>query len=168
MADPKTTEQLWWLSFADESGFLGVALVRGASITEAARTAWAFGFNPGGEVLGYPIPAEGEAFIVARDPGLLGRLLDKSEAMALGEALDLRFDAEDHPVPNACTAWVWQPCDGVWCYLVKCSDGRIEGGHEVGEGADERAVAAVESASNRLGCSSVQTLLVAPWEVARA
>jgi hypothetical protein len=90
-------EPLWWLSFADDAGFRGVVLVRGASDTKAIRLAHALGCNPGGEVLSAEIPDEGAAFIVARDPGLLGRLLDKGEAQALGDALDARFNNEDSP-----------------------------------------------------------------------
>ena len=90
-------EPLWWLSLADDAGFRGVVLVRGASDTKAIRLAHALGCNPGGEVLAAEIPDEGTAFIIARDPGLLGRLLDKGEAQALSDALDARFNNEDSP-----------------------------------------------------------------------
>lgn len=44
-----------WLSFADETGFLGVSIVEAGGIMEAAMIAKARGCNPGGEVQGYPI-----------------------------------------------------------------------------------------------------------------
>lgn len=42
----------WWLSFADESGFLGACIVCGAGMMEATIIARGLGCNPGGEVLG--------------------------------------------------------------------------------------------------------------------
>jgi hypothetical protein len=48
----------WWLSFADDTGFLGVAIVEAGGIMEAAVAAKLAGCNPGGEVLAYPIPVD--------------------------------------------------------------------------------------------------------------
>lgn len=45
----------WWLSFADESGHLGIAIVPGGNVVQAASFAHAVGCNPGGEVAGYPL-----------------------------------------------------------------------------------------------------------------
>lgn len=51
-----------WLSFADETGFLGAAIVQAGGLLEATIIARAKGCNPGGEVLGEPLtslpPAE--------------------------------------------------------------------------------------------------------------
>jgi hypothetical protein len=48
----------FWLSFADDSGFLGVAIVQAGGIVEATRTARTLDCNPGGEVRAYPIDIE--------------------------------------------------------------------------------------------------------------
>lgn len=41
----------WWLSFADETGFLGAAIVRGVDAHDAVRRSHRLGLNPGGEVM---------------------------------------------------------------------------------------------------------------------
>jgi hypothetical protein len=51
----------WWLSFVDEDRpegdrNLGVAIVRGYDVVNAARNAWDKGINPGGEIAGTQIP----------------------------------------------------------------------------------------------------------------
>lgn len=61
--DEADTKPQWWLSFADGNlpegqQFLGVAIVRGSNIAEAAIAAHARGINPGGEVLGFGVPEE--------------------------------------------------------------------------------------------------------------
>jgi hypothetical protein len=43
----------WWLSFATEEESLGVAIVRGTDVVDAAQEASRRGCNPGGEVCGY-------------------------------------------------------------------------------------------------------------------
>lgn len=68
MADPAPW-QWWWLSFVDTTrsapwdeqvpgggGFTGVCIVPGPNIVVAARIAFTFGCNPGGEVAGVPLP----------------------------------------------------------------------------------------------------------------
>lgn len=64
-------DSLWWLSFVDTAlaraqgdgqpggtGFLGVAIVAGATVAAAVREAHRLGCNPGGEVQAYgPFPA---------------------------------------------------------------------------------------------------------------
>lgn len=50
-----------WLSFCDPTlpdgeQFIGVAVVRGANVLQAVNNAWRLGANPGGEVLGSPMP----------------------------------------------------------------------------------------------------------------
>jgi hypothetical protein len=41
-----------YLSFADETGFLGAAFIREQDIVSAVKEAWRLGINPGGEVMG--------------------------------------------------------------------------------------------------------------------
>lgn len=48
----------WWLSFASEIGFLGVAIVQAGSFLAAVETARALGINPGGEVQGWDLPSD--------------------------------------------------------------------------------------------------------------
>lgn len=68
-----------WLSFADPhlpkgEQFLGVAIVPGANVVQAAVNAGLLCCNPGGEVLGVEIPEE---HLPA--PALRGRLLSKAD-----------------------------------------------------------------------------------------
>lgn len=46
---------LWWLSFADDSGNLGVAIVDGHTMLEAVTRARQLNCNPGGEVVAIPV-----------------------------------------------------------------------------------------------------------------
>lgn len=54
--EAQQTQAWWWLSFADEDGFRGVVIVRACGLLHAVRTANKLEINPGGEVLGYPLP----------------------------------------------------------------------------------------------------------------
>lgn len=66
---------MWhYLSFASEAGFLGGCIVRGDDVVEAVKEAHRLGCNPGGEVLGAPIPDEQMVPEQYRD-----RLLQKDE-----------------------------------------------------------------------------------------
>lgn len=47
----------WWLSFATKERHLGIALVKATDMVTAVREAHRLGCNPGGEVAGWPIPA---------------------------------------------------------------------------------------------------------------
>jgi hypothetical protein len=51
-------EHWWWLSFADESGFLGAVLTRAHGFVTAVTKTHMLGVNPGGEVRGMEIPDE--------------------------------------------------------------------------------------------------------------
>lgn len=68
----------WWLSFANEAGFLGVAIVRAPDMVAAVRAAHRLRCNPGGEVNGWPVPEDAGL----GDPRAIwvGRLLNKAEA----------------------------------------------------------------------------------------
>lgn len=48
-------KQWIWLSFADDTGFLGAAIVQGGGMMEATMRARQLGCNPGGEVVGEPL-----------------------------------------------------------------------------------------------------------------
>lgn len=72
------------------------------------------------------------------------------------------------PSSPTCTAYLWQPNEDTWCWLVKSSDGRIVADHATGDGAAGLVTKAVADAFVRLGCSDSQTLLLSPWEVAHA
>jgi hypothetical protein len=49
---------LFYLSFATDAGFLGACVVEARTVAHAARRCHELGINPGGEVLGAPIPNE--------------------------------------------------------------------------------------------------------------
>jgi len=54
--DMKQPEGWWWLSFVNDDGeFLGVSIVRGGGVQEAAINARLIGCNPGGEVKAWPL-----------------------------------------------------------------------------------------------------------------
>jgi hypothetical protein len=48
----------WWLSFADDDGFRGVAIVQAGDVIEGVTEAWRLEINPGGGVLSVQIPDE--------------------------------------------------------------------------------------------------------------
>lgn len=80
----------WWLSFADESGNLGVAIVGPADdIASAAILAKMHDCNPGGEVLGFPAPPDIEPLIMDDERF---RLLSKDEALELDRQIMARHD----------------------------------------------------------------------------
>lgn len=75
-----SVEPVWmWLSFADETGSLGVAIVEGGGVVEAALNAKLKGCNPGGEVMAYPLPPE---HLPAEE--LRNRLLSAEDLRAAG------------------------------------------------------------------------------------
>ena len=84
----------WWLSFCDPrrprgKKFVGACIVEGRNIAEAARTAWAMGCNPGGEIMGYELPHR----VASR---LVGRLIGAVEADALTRTV-ADWPAEEEP-----------------------------------------------------------------------
>jgi hypothetical protein len=81
----------WWLSFADESGFLGACIVgRCGNVVDAVKTAHVFGCNPGGEVRGLPISDESMRGVDERDRF---RLMGKAEMPRFKASLVARDDA---------------------------------------------------------------------------
>jgi len=78
---------LWWLSFADSSlptgsQFLGACIVEGFDVVSASVVAHAIGCNPGGEVLGVPVPADVEI-----PNAYLGRLLSRDDCERFDRAV---------------------------------------------------------------------------------
>ncbi len=47
----KKSDELFWMSFANEMGFLGACLVRAYNVDLAVRRTWELGINPGGEIM---------------------------------------------------------------------------------------------------------------------
>jgi hypothetical protein len=88
---PKRT---WWLSFATDDRFLGVAVVGPAETVEvAAEMARELGIHPGGEVAGLPNPPAIDACI---GPQWRGRLLSRPEARQLEREIEARMFAEGY------------------------------------------------------------------------
>lgn len=68
----------WWsLSFADDTGFLGGALIDAPSMPAAIARAWELGCNPGGQVLAAGFRARSVPV------GYTNRLLTRDEVEAL-------------------------------------------------------------------------------------
>jgi hypothetical protein len=75
----QTPAAWYWLSFADETGFLGAAMVRAHGITTAVVEAKRLGIHPGGSVLCHPIDEPPET--------LKNVLLTKEQAYAAIETM---------------------------------------------------------------------------------
>lgn len=82
------TAPLWWLSFANADGFLGVAIVRAPDFILAPFAARVKGCNPGGQVCGVEVPSD----LVVPDR-FADRLLNREEA----EELDREFERQRVP-----------------------------------------------------------------------
>jgi hypothetical protein len=67
----------WWLSFADDDGFLGACIVEAPDVVQAAIQAFRHGCNPGGEVVGVKIPPD-----AVLGPNDTYRLIPEAEALA--------------------------------------------------------------------------------------
>jgi hypothetical protein len=68
--------QLWWLSFCDPGRpvgqkFLGACIVPASGMVGAIRVAHEQGCNPGGEVVGHPIPGQLAPRVPANRIGVL-------------------------------------------------------------------------------------------------
>lgn len=79
---PDEHNGLWWLSFADDDGFRGAALVFADSLVNAIREAHVLRINPGGEVMGIPVPGD-----IAPGGKWIGRLLSADECRELDEIM---------------------------------------------------------------------------------
>lgn len=69
---------LWYLSFARET-FRGACVIEADSVVAAVKRAHALGINPGGNVLGLPVPPDD----AHRLP--VGKLLSRADLDAAGE-----------------------------------------------------------------------------------
>jgi hypothetical protein len=58
LEESQRPEMWWWLSFADDEGFLGGVLTRARGFLSAVQKARNLGINPGGEVQGIEIPED--------------------------------------------------------------------------------------------------------------
>jgi hypothetical protein len=56
--NPETDSGVWWLSFAGDTGFLGVVIVPATGFLDAVGFCWHLGINPGGEVQGSMLPKD--------------------------------------------------------------------------------------------------------------
>lgn len=66
---------LWWLSFADHTGFLGATVVEAIDVISAVKEAHRLGTNPGGDVRGVEVPEEARAEFTS----FIGRLATAEE-----------------------------------------------------------------------------------------
>ena len=81
-----------YLSFADETGFLGAVFLHEQDIVSAQKEAWRLGINPGGEVMGLgPGPMPPEEWV--------GRLLTREQI----EEFDRIMLAEEDGSPKPLT-----------------------------------------------------------------
>lgn len=69
-------KQLYWLSFASDKGNLGICIISGSSLKDAIKQSSLNGLNPGGEVLGIPIPPDDEKNI---PKSIINKLFSKEE-----------------------------------------------------------------------------------------
>lgn len=77
----------WWLSFADDDGFRGVALVDAEDFPSAHLRASILGLNPGGEVVGFELPDDGDDVVEFRAAfGREALVTDADKLRALGHA----------------------------------------------------------------------------------
>lgn len=81
--------KLWYLSFCDPdkpqgSQFLGACIVAGDDLLSAIQTAYGLACNPGGEVVGQPVP---EDLVRHVGPQWLERLLTRAECAGLDAEL---------------------------------------------------------------------------------
>lgn len=82
-AETSPPDAAWWLSFADDDGFLGAVILHANDFCEAHARSHLMQLNPGGEMHGTPVPAE----VAARIPEhWKNRLLTRAECE--------QFDAE--------------------------------------------------------------------------
>ncbi len=70
----------WWMSFADNTGNLGVVIISGKTFEDAHRATHDLGINPGGELCSVEITDEIEDYPI----DFRFRLLSRKEAFYLG------------------------------------------------------------------------------------
>lgn len=77
---PRRQVPYWWLSFAEDSGFRGVVIIRARDQIEGIKIAWRLGINPGGQVVGFELPPEQQREVPQE---AVGRLLQRPDIEAL-------------------------------------------------------------------------------------
>lgn len=92
---------LFYLSFSDPdrpkgTQFLGVCVLRGESLLDAANRARDLGANPGGEIMGHAIEPKTAALI---EDGWQGRLLTRPEVALMIHDVEERQRVTGTPVP---------------------------------------------------------------------
>lgn len=99
-----TEMKWWWLSFADDDGFRGVTIVQGDNIASAAKSAHRLGINPGGQVLGFPMPPEGlDIYGESHRNRLLSREdLEAADGVRLGDLSEEQQRAVNDLVCDGC------------------------------------------------------------------
>lgn len=90
---------LWWLSFSDEQACLGVAIVDGDDVVEATMRAHMLGINPGGQVLGIPVPPDDPDAVASVEQYGTDRLISVAELKAAGEK-SIREAEDDGDIPR--------------------------------------------------------------------
>lgn len=86
-AAPKTW---WYLSFVKDGAFAGGCVVEAVDMGEAVKRAWTLKINPGGEVMGIPVP---EAALP--QPNDRDRLLTKDEIKSIWPDAEKLGDIDD-------------------------------------------------------------------------
>ena len=71
----------WYLSFADEGGFLGACVLRAPGMATAIQRSHQLGINPGGQVAGFDLGPELPPAVAGI--GITDRLLSKAELEAI-------------------------------------------------------------------------------------
>lgn len=67
-------KQWWWLSFSQDSGWKGGAVVEAESFSDAIKRAWECGANPGGEVAAIELgPGTAEKLLPVKPDRLYSR-----------------------------------------------------------------------------------------------
>lgn len=76
----------WWLSFATEDGFRGVAIVKAKGFASAHLATSVLGINPGGQIQGleFNLPEHVNTFIEKYS----NRLLNKEECKEFDDGMD--------------------------------------------------------------------------------
>lgn len=77
-----TGSTLWWMSFAEESGFLGVVITEAGDVVGAVRKAHRLKVNPGGQVAAVPMHPDAPIGREWRD-----RLLSEAQVQELNGLL---------------------------------------------------------------------------------
>lgn len=76
---------MWWLSYANDEGFLGAVVVRASHFLEACQASGIMGLSPGGQVKGLEIPAEFRSKVADR---WIERLLTEEECKEFDQEME--------------------------------------------------------------------------------